>query len=124
MRFGIVIIAIILFGCTKPKQTIQPVLTGKWVEMNVKTDTITFVTDGMIIMSRPKVVSNGFLVPQGGDGPYSYKLLPGKITLQWTLSSMISNNSYSFIQSADKIVIENFYDVNAKGIIQTFLRLK
>jgi hypothetical protein len=46
---------------------------------------------------------------------------------QWwrdMLSSCYCFSDYSFIQTGNNIFIENFYDSNSKGVVETFERLK
>ena len=120
----LVIISMILFSCAKDSSTAS--LRGKWVEINTKTDTLTFGLLGdkeSMFLGRGKEMSNGYLTPKSHSGPYDYRLLVDKISLRWLLSASDSFNEFYFSLSGDKIIIENFYDSNAKGILVTFKRI-
>jgi hypothetical protein len=102
-------------------------LNGKWVDVNTKTDTLTFETrdkKDYIILTRGKEIRNGRNVPKSCIGLYSYKLLPGdKITLSWILSSVDRPNAYHFKQRGDFIDMEEFYCMKKTGTKLTFKKL-
>jgi len=102
-------------------------LNGKWVDINTKTDTLTFGLFGgkeSMILGRGKETRNGFILPKYGSGPYDYNLLTGdKISLRWTLSSNGSFNEYYLKQSGDKLTIEKFFDPSTSGTMLTFKKL-
>ena len=105
----------------------QTKLNGKWVDINTKTDTLTFLVVGehnYVQLDRGLEMRNGVLRPKSGFGPYYYKILPDKIFLRWTLSASTEYNDYHFNQTDDSLVIENFYDLNSKGTKQTFKKIK
>jgi hypothetical protein len=128
MKLGLLIIfAISLFDCPNNNVIAQKPVTEKWVDVNTKSDTLTFLTIGghdYIQLDRGKEMRNGYLLPKSGAGPYRYKLLTDKISLYWTLSSDSNFYDYYFNRVDDTIVIENFYDPNLKGTRQTFKKLK
>ena len=128
MRQGLVILfALTLIGCTSDNLTTLTDLNGKWVDINTKTDTLTFGLFGdkeSMILGRGKETRDGFILPKSGSGPYDYKLLAGdKISLRWTLLSNSNFNDYYFKQSGDKLTIEKFFDTTTSGTMLTFKKL-
>ena len=125
MKYGLIIFAISLLGCTND-HLIPVALQGKWVEINTRTDTLTFGQFGgqeALRLSRGNEMRGGFSLPKYGSGPYEYKLLTNRIALYWYLSSNSSFNDYYFNQIGNTILIGNFYDANSKGTVQTFKKL-
>lgn len=101
-------------------------LSGKWIEMKTRTDTLTFESwDTMDVMNlrRGKEMRDGYLLPKAGSGPYEYKLTSGKISLYWMLSSNYSFNDYSFKRTGNRLIIENFYG-SPSGATLTFVKSK
>src|SRR5688572_16512841 len=91
---------------------LTPGLSGKWVEMKTRTDTLRFESwESLDVMylGRGIEVRNGSLLPKSGSGPYQYKLMDGKISLNWMLSSNSSFNDYNFRYYGDTLMIDNFY---------------
>ena len=128
MKQGLtIILALTLLSCTGDNVTTLTDLNGKWVDINTKTDTLTFGLFGdkeSIILGRGKEKRDGFILPKYGSGPYDYKLLTGdKISLRWTLSSNSNFNDYYFKQSGDKLTIEKFFDTTTSGTMLTFKKL-
>lgn len=102
-------------------------LDGKWVDVNTKTDTLTFETrdkKDYMMLTRGNEIRHGQSLPKSCYGLYSYKLLPGdKITLSWIASSVVRPNAYYFKQTGDSIIIEEFYCMKKTGIKLTFKKL-
>lgn len=98
--------------------TISTSLTGKWVDVNTKTDTLTFEsvdTKSYLILTRATISCFGL---------YSYNLQSeNKISLSWSYSSIEGAKEYSFKQSGDFIEIEEFYCMKEGGKKLTFKRL-
>lgn len=128
MKQGLVIIFVLaLISCTSDNVTTLTDLNGKWVDINTKTDTLTFGLFGdkeSMILGRGKEMRDGFMLPKYGSGPYDYKLLTGdKISLRWTLSSSSNFNDYYFKQTGDKLTIEKFFDTTTSGTMLTFKKI-
>ncbi len=128
MRYGLLLIAIALVGCANDASiNTQVPLEGKWVDVNTKTDTLTFGAfgdQGVVTLSRGKEIRDGFLLPKYGSGPYNYSLSANnKISLRWFLSSNASFNDYYLKQSGDKLIIEKFFDPAKSGTLLTFKKI-
>ncbi len=126
MKYGFLLIAIVLFGCANDDSIItQASLEGKWVDVKTKTDTLTFIGDqGIVTLRREKELRNGFLLPKYGSGPYIYTFpASNKISLRWVLSSNASFNDYYLKQSGDKLIIEKFFDSPKSTTLLTFKKI-
>jgi hypothetical protein len=127
MKIGLLIIlSISLLHGIDDNSSMQTKLNGTWVGIN-STDTLTFLVVGQndyVKLGRGSEMRNGVVRPKIGSGPYHYKILPGKISLHWTLSASSDYNDYYFSQSGDSLVVENFYDLNSKGVKQIFKKTK
>jgi hypothetical protein len=128
MKYGLFILIIFLSGCTYNNlNTNQVTLEGKWVDINSKTDTLSFGFFGgkeSIMLGRGKEMRDGFLVPKYGSGPYDYKLLQvDKISLHWALSSNGSFIDYYFRQTGDRLIIGNFFNAANPGTLLTFKKI-
>ena len=125
MKYLLLSITIILLSCSNDND-VDP-LAGKWVEKVNGTATITFDTelDGnaskYFIFKYDKGISG---YNDLHSAIYQYKIENDKISIYNTLSSCYCFADYSFTQTGDKIFIENFYDSNSKGVIETFTKLK
>lgn len=110
-----VILAMVLLSCSNEdlEVNIHHDLSGQWVEVIQKTDTLTFSTlDNLEVMNlaRGKEIRQGHLLPNIGSGLYEYELKDDKILLYWMLSSHRTFNDYNFIKTGNQLTIENFYD--------------
>ncbi len=128
MKHGLtIILALALLGCADNNVTPSTDLTGRWVDVNTKTDTLTFTLVGdeeMMILDRGKETRDGVVLPKYGSGPYDYELLNDeKISLRWVLSANSGFNDYHFRQSGDVLTIGRFFDATSSGTVLTFRRL-
>ncbi len=127
MNLGLLFILVIsLLDCADENSVMQTKLKGKWVDINTKTDTLTFLVvseHDYVQLDRGLEMTNGCLRPKNGFGPYYYKILSDKISLRWTLSSSTDYNDYNFTQAGDSLIVENFYDLNSKGVMQIFVKI-
>lgn len=101
-------------------------LNGQWIEVRTKTDTLTFESwDNLETMTldRGKEVRDGQLLPKEDSGPYQYKLVAGKISLYWMLSSNYKFNDYYFKRTGDTFIIDNFYN-SPSGTTLTFKKIQ
>ena len=90
-------------------------LHGAWVEVEEKTDTLTFSSlEEMEIVSLDRGFewSNGYLLPKSGSGPYVYKLYEDRIDLNWMLSSNAQFETFGLSLIDKRMYIGNFYDPN------------
>jgi hypothetical protein len=127
MKLGLLIILSIslLYGIND-SPLMQTKLNGTWVGIN-NTDTLTFLIvsqSDYVKLDRGSEMRNGVARPKIGSGPYYYKISPGKISLRWTLSASANYNDYYFNQSGDSLVVENFYDLDSKGVKHVFKKTK
>ncbi|MEM1134286.1 MAG: hypothetical protein AAGI07_00495 [Bacteroidota bacterium] len=100
-------------------------LKGKWIEMETKSDTLTFESwdnSEIMILSRGKEIRDGNLLPKYGSGSYEYRLSEGRISLYWMLSSNSSFKDYNFKIAGNRLNIENFYSSTSKPML-TFEKL-
>ncbi|MDH5366667.1 MAG: hypothetical protein OEW67_06750 [Cyclobacteriaceae bacterium] len=126
LKHVLFISAIILFSCTDNNLNTEAILEGKWVEVNTKTDTLTFGLLGgqeSMTLSRGVEMINGSLLPKRGSGSYDYKLITEKISLRYHLSSNSAFTDYHFKYATNRIEIENFYSTSLAGTIQTFEKI-
>ena len=127
MKYGLVIILLlIVLSCTNDSVTTMTDLEGKWVDINTKTDTLTFGLFGdkeSMILGRGKEIRNGFLLPKYGSGSYDYELLTDTISLRWVASSNLNFKKYYFKQSGGKLTIEKFFDTTTTGTMLTFKKI-
>lgn len=121
------ILAISLLDFADDNSIAQTKLNGKWIDIDSKTDTLTFLVvseHDYVQFDRGIEITNGVLRPKIGFGPYYYKILADKISLRWTLSASTDYNEYHFNQVGDTLIVENFYDLGSKGEMQTFVKVK
>ena len=127
MKYGLIfILTLTLLSCNKDNLTNLTDLNGKWVDINTKTDTLTFGLLGdkeTMILGRGKEIRNGFLIPKYGSGSYDYELLTDTISLRWVASSNFNFKKYYFNKTGTKITIEKFFDTNTRGTLLTFKKI-
>lgn len=128
MKFALLfILAISRLDCPVDHTAMQTQLNGKWVDIHTKTDTLTFLVvaeHDYVQLERGVELNHGVFRPKNGSGPYQYKIAQNIISLRWTLSSFADYNDHYFKQAGDTLVIGNFYDLNLKGKMQTFVKIK
>lgn len=103
----------VFLSCSSEEVDIKHDLIGQWVEVNKKTDTLTFTSlDNSEVMNlaRGKEMRQGHLLPKIGSGLYEYKLKEEKISLYWMASSKLTFKDYKFKMTGNKLTIDNFYD--------------
>ena len=130
MKYLLVFVPLVLLSCTN--HDISPedastflALSGTWVEASNRKDTITFITSEA---SDPQMFS--FKCQKGISGYnnlysslFQFKIEGNKISLLNTISSCYCFTDYSFSITDTKIHIENFYDSESEGRIETFVPL-
>lgn len=127
MKTEVLFILVIFLFADIADSVAQSKLDGKWVDISTSKDTLTFLTVGeqdYVQVVRGSELRNGALRPKNGSGPYSYIILSGKISLRWTLSASTDYKDYYFKQTGDSLAIANFYDLDSKGTIRTFVEIK
>lgn len=127
MKYGLLLFVLAFLCCSKDdtKSLTSINLKGKWIETETRMDTLFFESlDDLDIMNlnRGKELKDGNLLPKPKSGPYRYKLLEEKISLNWVLSSNSSFNDYYFKIIDNRLNIGNFYG-SALGETLTFERL-
>jgi hypothetical protein len=127
MKYALLLFALTFLCCSKDdtKSQTSTSLKGKWVETETRMDTLFFESiDDLDFMNlnRGKELRNGNLLPKPHSGPYIYKLLEEKISLNWVLSSNSDFNDYYFKVIDNRLNIGNFYD-STSGETLTFERL-
>ena len=128
MKFGFIIIILsVLLSCANENlKTNQEALKGKWVDVNTKTDTLTFViseNDKYLIVSRGKEMRDGFLLPKYGSGPYYFNLVSdNKISLNSRLSSNSNFTDYYFDQVGEILKLSDFFNGPTTNIL-TFKKI-
>jgi len=127
MKYGLVIILLLtVLSCTNDNVSTMTDLEGNWVDINTKTDTLTFGLFGdkeSMILGRGREMRNGFSVPKYGSGSYEYNLLTDTISLRWVASSNLNFKRYYFNRTGTKLTIEKFFDTNTSRIILTFKKI-
>ena len=122
MKYGIItFFVLIILSCTNDSINIvnSKNLRGEWIEINTKTDTLSFeihYDKEYIMLKRAELERTGL---------YEYKLLPtDEISIHWTLAATFNSfNNYYFKLTDDRLSIGNFYD-SPSGTILTFQKLK
>ena len=122
-------------GCEKSDNS-ESEITGTWIEITEKSDTIDFTKFGIEIalnLRRGLVLINDYWLPNYGSGFYACELLESdSIALCYSLSSSCVSGlpkSYSkyFFKWSDKntFIISNFYnpDISPNAIF-TFSRIE
>jgi hypothetical protein len=98
-------------------------LSGKWVEITSLSDTIDFDrTPGNLTLIRANEIRADKLKPKHGQGYYRYKISGNMIWLNWMFSS-VKPTAYKFEQRGDTLLIENFYDMDSRGMMQAFKKI-
>jgi hypothetical protein len=129
MKYRVIIFVLTLSGCANDQinMTYPPGVEETWVEVNTKTDTLTFGSLGgespIMNLRRGRELRNGHVLPKAHSGLYEYTLLPDdRISIRWMLSSNSAYNEYYFKRSGRMLTIGNFYE-SPSGAIVTFERL-
>jgi len=105
-------------------------LTGSWVEIHTKNDTITFTSDadaGIFLLQKGYENRNGYRLPVIGSGPYEYEISSNSVIVRDCLSSTWSEISYYYNFNEQDLIIRigkfsEYIDVN-KSIL-TFRKIK
>jgi len=124
-KFLLIFLVAVIASCSDDSGITQTVKNGKWVEIETKSDTLSFSTlDDLEIMTldRGNELQDGVLKPKYRSGTYEYGLLEGKISLRWVLSSNSNFEEYSFRIENERLYIGNFYG-SSSGEILTFEKL-
>jgi hypothetical protein len=126
---------ILISGCEKT-DNLKSELTGTWIEIIEKSDTIAFTefnSKPMFNLKRDLILLDDHWLPNYGSGFYTYVLLEkDSIALCYSLSSSCVSglpNSYSKyfykLIDNDKFIISNFYnpDISPNEIL-TFSKIE
>jgi hypothetical protein len=122
--FFLFALGVVLIASCK-KDSVSLLEKSTWVESNTRKDTIIFTGDGPVgslFLNRAREVRSGHLLPQLGDGLYSYKELKDSIFLHYSVSSYIGKTNYAFKMEGNRVYIGDFYKKSGKLLV--FKRLK
>ncbi len=127
MKYGLLLALLAFLSCSKDTTPNVPTsaLKGKWVEVETRTDTLSFELMGdmeIMNLNRGKEIRDGGLLPKYKSGPYIYELKVEQIALNWLVSSDSRFNDYYFKINGSTLTIGNFYG-SPSGEILTFERL-
>jgi len=133
-------VAVLLFGmlfsCQKEKfsfpdpATLPKGLTGTWVETSSVNDTVVFnseIDSGYFFLSRGFSMTNGYMLPTIGSGPYDYKISGESIYVRDGLSSSMQGGTFYFNFDEPNLTINigKFTQyINVKKSILTFRKIK
>jgi len=110
--------SLILLFCTtscQKNQLPKSPLSGIYIEMEKKTDTIVFesVYEGqhpVFELKRGFRISEGYLLPDYYSGYYNYTISRDSISLYWFLSSGSAQSWYfKSLPEENKLIIGNFF---------------
>jgi len=114
----IICFSLILLFCTascQKNQLPKSPLSGTYIEMEKKTDTIVFqsVYEGqnpVFELKRGLRLSEGYLLPDYYSGYYNYSISQDSISLYWFLSSGSAHSWYfKSLPEQNKLIIGNFF---------------
>ncbi|MFM1877995.1 MAG: hypothetical protein RLZZ241_861 [Bacteroidota bacterium] len=114
-----------LGGCSKAEEISEQTLSGSWVEITSKQDTIAFEyidSDPFINLKRGVVLKNGVVFPKNRSGLFTYKIQEHLIGLKYLLSSNSEWEWYYIEVNESALHIGNFYDAPL-GDVLTFHKL-
>lgn len=119
--FLILVLFVSLVSCKKEQDT-SSLHNIVWIESKGRTDTLVFVDNSMLLLSRPKVQTGPHLIPKIGSGHYTYQSLKDSITLQYSLSSLYAPKKYAYKVEGHKLYIGDFYEKTSATLV--FEKLK
>jgi hypothetical protein len=126
MKYLLLFFSALLVSCSYNYVTPSTSLDGKWIESVRKRDTIVF-DQKLNSNERKHFVFKSDKGITGYSSLYStiyeYKVDRDKISIYNSVSSCYCFSDYYFTFVGDKILIENFYNSNSKGVIETFVKL-
>ena len=114
---------ILISSCEKDSVSLTE--KSAWIESTNRKDTLIFTGDGAVgslFLNRAREVRGGHLLPQLGDGLYSYRELKDSIFLHYSVSSYMGKTNYAFKMESNRLYIGDFY--NKSGKLLVFKRLK
>jgi hypothetical protein len=124
MKYLLLSVAIVLFSCRNDNITSGESVKGKWVEIVNRKDTIMFdseLDDSKYFIFKCDNGISGY--NNLHSSIYEYRIVGDQISLYNTLSSCYCFADYTYSQTDDKMFIENFYDSDSEGVIETFEKL-
>ncbi len=117
-KLNVISFSLILLFCTtscQKNQLPKSPLSGIYIEMEKKTDTIVFesVYEGqhpVFELKRGFRISEGYLLPDYYSGYYNYTISRDSISLYWFLSSGSAQSWYfKSLPEENKLIIGNFF---------------
>ncbi|GAB3981547.1 hypothetical protein GCM10028806_51350 [Spirosoma terrae] len=137
MRLSIYTFCLLLafISCRKETAISPDTLTGTWIELSARQDTIIFnlaedgtALPGFLIVNRIREMSPaGYWFPKAGSGIYSYELQNNRIFLRNLYSSSSMGADYTIEQRGNELEVENFYELGYKqpaSAKRTLIRIK
>ncbi len=113
------ILSVAFLTCTKSDLVSPDTLTGTWVEVSARKDTLIFNLGRLgtplpktLLVNRGKEINaGGWLLPKLGSGYYDYELQDNSILVINMLSSSMQRSAYKIEQKGDQLQIENFFEL-------------
>ena len=103
--------------CSCKKNSVSPLERSIWIESNDKKDTIFFRGEGSLLLTRPRIMQNGYMLPKIGAGPYDFKESKDSIGLMYSASSLYKFISYPFKIENNTLYIGDFYEKSGKILV-------
>jgi hypothetical protein len=123
MKPYLILFALLLigYGISCKKDSLTDNLTGKWVRVDNRSDTVTFGfkdQDNWFELFRGyQPGDDGILRPKIPFGIYLYKIKDNSISMYWIASSSSTWPEYYFSFQGSKIEMGNFIDNTTQRII-------
>jgi len=118
---SLLLLGSVFSGCNQQTAVLPDDLTGVWVEVSARKDTLIFNLDQkgkslpqtLIVQRGREINTGGYLVPKIGSGLYKYEILNsrGRIDVVNLLSSFGGSTDYAFQQKGNQIEVENFFEL-------------
>ncbi|WP_461043247.1 hypothetical protein [Spirosoma harenae] len=117
--FTLLLVASGFMACHSSDSVTPQTLTGAWVEISARRDTIIFnptyngsLLENTILVNRGKELNaGGYLVPKIGSGLYQYELQDSMIVVQNLLSSSMLKTGYRIERNGNQLRLENFFEL-------------
>ncbi|QIP17889.1 hypothetical protein G8759_19435 [Spirosoma aureum] len=117
--YTLLLFSLTVLSCKK-SDTISPeTLTGTWIEVSARQDTLIFNLDhvgaslpaSLTVKRGTERNSSGYLLPKIGSGIYIYELQGERIFVRNLLSSSSLGADYAIEQQGDRLMVENFFEL-------------
>jgi hypothetical protein len=133
--YTLLLVSLTVLACKKSDTVSPETLTGTWIEVSARQDTLIFNLDHMgaslpasLTVKRGKERnSTGDLLPKIGSGIYTYQLQGERIFVRNLLSSSSLGADYAIEQQGDILKVENFFELGFRQsptATRTFKRVR